>query len=283
MKKVLRFLSVALFATVVMFSVSSCGFERIDAGYEGIQVNKYGSEKGVDQIVQVTGAVWYNKIREDIYEVPIFMQDYNYEEMEFKTADMMPTSISAGVQVRLPEGQTPALFVKYRNYFEKGTVNLDQVIYKHVRKAFSNAVGDYKAEELITKKEEFAKTAEEEVVATLGKLGFIVEGVFLLGDPSLPQAIQAQVSKKIEADQIAQQKENELRQAEADAAKLIAKSQGEAEAAVIQAKADAEVYLLQTRNLSNAILEKMYIEKWNGDYGTGNVYGAGTNIMKNLK
>jgi regulator of protease activity HflC (stomatin/prohibitin superfamily) len=263
MKRIRNFLLV-LGAVALMLSTTGCGFERIDAGYEGIQVNKYGSEKGVDQVVQVTGAVWYNKIREDIYEVPIFMQDYNYEGMEFKTADMMTTTISAGVQVKLPEGETPALFVKYRNYFGKGTVNLNEVIYKHVRQAFSNAVGEYKAEELITKKEEFAATAEQEVTTTLGELNFIVEGVFLMGDPTLPQAIQAQVDEKIKADQIAQKKESELRQTEADAAKRVADATGRAEAAVIEAQADAEVYRLQSRELSPIIVQKMFVEKWDG-------------------
>lgn len=262
---------------------TGCGFERIDAGYDGIQVNKYGDEKGVDQIVKVTGAVWYNPIREDIYEVPTFMQDYNYENLEFKTIDKMTTTVSMGVQVSLPSGQTPALFVKYRNYFDNGGVDLSEIIYKHVRQAFSNVIGRYKAEELIINKEQFAIAAEAEVQKTLGELGFVVEGVFLLKDPTLPAAIQDQADAQVEANLIAQKKESELRQKEADARKLVVEAQGIADAAIIQAKADAEVYLLQTRNLSAAILQKMYIEKWNGDYGTGNVYGAGTNIMKNLK
>jgi regulator of protease activity HflC (stomatin/prohibitin superfamily) len=141
----------------------------------------------------------------------------------------------------------------------------------------------YNAEELITKKEEFAIVADSLVTATLGELNFIVEGVFLLADPSLPPAIQKQVEAKIAADQIAQMKQSELKQAQADAAKVVATAKGRADADVIQAEADARVYLLQTRNLSPAILDKMYIEKWDGTYGTGNVFGAGTNIMKNLK
>lgn len=36
----------------------SCGYERIDAGYEGIKVNLYGDGKGVDDVSLVTGAVW---------------------------------------------------------------------------------------------------------------------------------------------------------------------------------------------------------------------------------
>ena len=36
---------------------TSC-MERVDAGHEGIKVNLYGSDKGVDDAVLVTGAVW---------------------------------------------------------------------------------------------------------------------------------------------------------------------------------------------------------------------------------
>ena len=48
---------IPVIAILMLISTSGCGFERIDAGFEGIQVNKYGDEKGVDQVVQVTGAV----------------------------------------------------------------------------------------------------------------------------------------------------------------------------------------------------------------------------------
>jgi regulator of protease activity HflC (stomatin/prohibitin superfamily) len=281
MNKIFKHVLLSL-GVVMILGLTGCGFERIDAGYEGIQVNKYGSEKGVDQIVQVTGAVWYNKIREDIYEVPIFMQDYNYDLKELKTSDMMTTALRAGVQVKLPEGETPALFVKYRNYFEKGGVNLDELIFKHVRKAFSNAVGLYKAEELITKKQEFAATADSLVTSTLGELGFQVEGVFLLADPSLPEAIQKQVDLKIQADQIAQTKESELRQKEADAAKAVVEAQGKADAMRIEADAEAYAYQVKLRVLTPLLVEQQWIDKWDGNLGTGNVYGVGTIPTKNI-
>ena len=37
--------------------LTSCS-ERIDAGSEGILVNLYGSDKGVDDVSLVTGRVW---------------------------------------------------------------------------------------------------------------------------------------------------------------------------------------------------------------------------------
>ena len=58
--KNLKFLALGMFAAALSFS--SCGMERIDAGHEGIKVNLYGSEKGVDDISLVSGIVWYNPI-----------------------------------------------------------------------------------------------------------------------------------------------------------------------------------------------------------------------------
>lgn len=46
--------------------LTSCS-ERIDAGSEGILVNLYGSDKGVDDVSLVTGRVWYNPFTEEVY------------------------------------------------------------------------------------------------------------------------------------------------------------------------------------------------------------------------
>lgn len=53
-----------------LFVLTSCGYERIDAGHEGMKVNLYGSSKGVDDVSLVTGAVWYNPFTEDVFSVP---------------------------------------------------------------------------------------------------------------------------------------------------------------------------------------------------------------------
>jgi hypothetical protein len=47
---------VAFIALVVVFQ--SC--ERIDAGHVGVKVNLYGSGKGVDDVTECTGMVFYN-------------------------------------------------------------------------------------------------------------------------------------------------------------------------------------------------------------------------------
>ena len=60
---------------VVLFN--SC--ERVDAGHVGVKVNMYGDNKGVDDVVAVTGMVFYNPITTKIYEFPTFIQHKEYK------------------------------------------------------------------------------------------------------------------------------------------------------------------------------------------------------------
>jgi len=66
---------VGFFLLVTLFF--SC--ERIDAGHVGVKVNQYGDNKGVDDVVAVTGMVFYNPFTTAIYEFPTFIQHKEYK------------------------------------------------------------------------------------------------------------------------------------------------------------------------------------------------------------
>lgn len=59
---------VFLFASALMLSLSFTSCERIDAGCEGILVNLYGSERGVDDVSMVTGRVFYNPATQEVFK-----------------------------------------------------------------------------------------------------------------------------------------------------------------------------------------------------------------------
>lgn len=48
----------SIFLILVAFTVALTSCTRIDAGHEGIKVNLYGSNKGVDNVELCTGMVW---------------------------------------------------------------------------------------------------------------------------------------------------------------------------------------------------------------------------------
>lgn len=83
-------LILGLLSLFMVFSMTSC-MEKVDAGCEGIKVNLYGSDKGVDDASLITGIVWYNPWTTTVYEYPTKGLDevirgtlYNYVKDAFR-------------------------------------------------------------------------------------------------------------------------------------------------------------------------------------------------------
>ena len=88
------------------------------------------------------------------------------------------------------------------------------------------------------------------------------------------------IDSKIKATQIAQQRENELREAEAEAKKVIAQANGVAESIRIRALAEANANKIVAASITSSLVEYEKIKKWDGKMPQ--VTGSGANIV-NLK
>jgi hypothetical protein len=93
--------------------LTSCS-ERIDAGSEGILVNLYGSDKGVDDVSLVTGRVWYNPFTEEVYEYPTFVQTIDYPAFTINAKDGSEFTVDPTVSLKMIDGNAPKVFKKYR-------------------------------------------------------------------------------------------------------------------------------------------------------------------------
>lgn len=87
MTKRITYAVVAVFVFIFMLVMFNSCNERIDAGYEGILVKLYGSDKGVQDVSLVTGRVWYNPLTENVYEFPTFVQTINYQAFSVNAKD----------------------------------------------------------------------------------------------------------------------------------------------------------------------------------------------------
>ena len=65
---------------MIIFLINSC--ERIDAGHVGVRVNLYGTGKGVGDLTECTGWVFFNPISTKIYEFPTYIQHKEYTKTE---------------------------------------------------------------------------------------------------------------------------------------------------------------------------------------------------------
>jgi len=283
MKKISLLFVVA--ALLITACCTSCA--RIDAGHVGIKVKLYGSEKGVQDVTEVTGWVFYNPFVIKVFEVPTFVQNATYtmdksegskedESFRVTTRDGMVVSFDVSMNYLTPAENVSKIFIKYR----KPPQDLNKTIMRnYLREAFNNTATLYTAEQLYEKRAEFTIKSDSAIRRILEPEGFIVEQIVLLNELRLPESVVKNVEAKVSATQIALQKQQEVMQARAEADKKIETSRGIAESMRIEA--DAEQYAFQKRKseLTPLLVQQMFISKWDGKLP---VYGEVPTLFRNI-
>jgi len=276
-----------LFTVLAVSTLFSCA-NRIDAGHVGIKVNLYGSEKGVSDITEVTGMVWYNPFTKSVYEVPTFVQNaiythndirgsYDNEEFRVTTKDGMTARFDLSMNYYTPAENVVSIFRKYRkpvSDLEKGVVRT------YLREAFNNVASKYTAEGLYESRAEFESQSEERAKEILQKEGFIVEQIVILNEIRLPDDITQRINDKVKATQITKQKQEEVLQEIAEAEKRVARARGDSSSMVIRAAAEASAYKIKKQELNQLLIQQQFLEKWDGKLP---VYGQTPTIFKNIQ
>lgn len=251
-----------LMAFVAMFMMSSCA-ERVDAGHEGILVNLYGDNKGVGDVSMCTGMVWYNPFTESVYEYPTYVQTVDYEPFTINAKDGSEFTVDPTVSLKIVDGKSPAVFKKYRKELKEV---INGTLYNYVKNAFRIQLNNFTTDYIVSNRDSIEKAIEHYLAADLLKENFQLEQ--LTSGLKYPETIVKAVNAKNEAIQRAQQAENEVKVAEANAKKLI-----------VAAQAEAQANQLKQQALTPQILEKMWIEKWDGKLP---VYGQVPTIFKDI-
>jgi regulator of protease activity HflC (stomatin/prohibitin superfamily) len=274
---------------VIALLVSMAGCERIDAGHVGVKVNMYGDGRGVDDITEVTGWVFYNPLSTKIVEFPTYIQHKEYkrvvdeygevtsdESFIVNSKDGSEFHVSPILNYSVKREKVPHIFQKYR-------VELPQVeegfLKTAVYDAFRIVANSYTADELIGNREQFELKVRQVLQKQLEPEGFIVSQ--FTSNLVYPETFKKAIESKNNAVQAALRAENEVKTAEAQAKIKIAKAEGNAQAMLTQAKAEAEANSLKQRTLTPMLLQQQWIEKWDGRLPTTQL-GSGTNMMYNI-
>lgn len=237
---------------------------KINPGEIGVVVNPFGSTRGVEKDELGIGihflAPW-----KSVYKFPTYEQNHQWIEDEvfvFQTAEGLPVSAEMGISYHLEQNKIHELFHKYR----KGMKEITELYVRNVlRDNLNKLASKINIEDLFSdKKEDFFNQVHANMNEELDGIGIVITHVYIIGRINVPDSVKEALNKKIEAVQRAQQRENELREAEAEAKKIIAKSKGEAESLVIEAKSRAQENDLINKSLTPELLKWKYLEKWNG-------------------
>ena len=256
-------------AILLMAATLGSGCTRVNVGHVGIEVHYAGSDRGADSYPRRTGWVFYNPIGTDVLEYPTYVQTAiwamnkdeggaNNEELCFNSKEGLVICGDISLSYQLNAEKVPHFYVKFRsddlNAFTHGFLR------NVARDAFNEIAAAYPVEDLYgSKKEEFLIKVKARINSQVQGIGVELQQFGFIGPPRLPQPVVEALNAKIAATQNAIRVENELRTAEAEAKKQVAKAEGEARAnqALTQSLTPE---LLSWRQLE--ILQ----QKWNGAF-----------------
>ena len=251
---------ISIFATLLLVTCccTSC-YTRVDAGHEGIKVNLYGDNKGVDDVELVTGAVWYDPITTAVYEYPTFVQTVDYEPFAFNSKDGSVFTFDPTIMLQIKPGAAPEVFVKYRKGLDEV---LNVTLVPIIQDAFKEEINARQDNDLISMQAEFQNAIEARLAEELGKENFIVSKVTT--GIKYPVALVESINEKNRALQDELKIINQQKVAEAEAKKKITIAEGDA--AVQKIQADAEAYYNRTvsASLSTNLVNMKALEKWDG-------------------
>jgi regulator of protease activity HflC (stomatin/prohibitin superfamily) len=267
-----------LLAIVSLIYISGCACERVPVGYAGVKVHLLGSSKG-DVEVMKPGRYWIG-FNEDLFLFPLFKQTYPFsasktegksedESFWFQASKGLQINADVGVTLTVQKEKVVDLFTSYRT-------GIDEIIHNFLRNimrdAFNEVASAYTVEDLYgEKKTNLTKEVLAIVQAKMAPQGILVEDVHLLSALRLPQNVVGAIQMKIQATQMAEKAENELRMAQAEAKKRVAEAEGEALAIKAKAEGDAAANRAKISTIDQKLIDyermlndRKAIEKWNG-------------------
>lgn len=246
-------------ALAMSLVVQACTCGKIEPGHVGVVVPLSGSEKGT---LETTSNGWYMySFNTQVYEFPTYNQQYNWknddagktpqrERMYFADRNGLRLGVDVGIQFHVPASKVTTLFTTYRQDLDRIR---DTILKMSVQNALNLTAQTYTAEDMFgDKRGEFFKKVQDQVTTELSPNGLEIVSIYLNGELELPDAIRNTIQAKLQATMSAQQKENEKRMVEAEAAKTIAAAQGAATAQIATAEGEAKARIARAEGDARA-------------------------------
>lgn len=274
---------------VLALAMFVTGCTTIPPGSVGIVVNKWGQNRGVQDYTTTTGFVSYNPMSTDIEEFPTSAQtikwtqdpkegglndkdnDGSDESITFVTNKGLSVNADVSLTFQFTDQRLiPAFYVKFRSDDIKSFAY--GYLHNVTRNAMTEVGSHYSVEDVMGgKTEEYVKAVQAKIQDDVGPLGITIGQFGFIGKLRPPQTIIDAINAAQQAQYLAIQKQNELLQAQADAAKQVAAAKGQADAEVTRATGQAQANKMINDSLTDKVLERIRldvewkrIDKWDG-------------------
>jgi regulator of protease activity HflC (stomatin/prohibitin superfamily) len=269
----------------LLLLLSSGCSKLVPVGYEGIKVNQWGGNRGVQDLAIRTGRVFYNPFSEDIFIYPIYLQNYQFTEdkrdesptseaIVFGSREGVQITADVGIGIVIPPGQSAHLLQKYRK-------DAYAIIHGPVRTTLWNAFRRYSEkmgvmEIMGARSSDLIDSVFVAVTDSLvGNDGLHLEYVSFLSRPRVPEEVNHAITATIVATQKSVEAQNMIVESTAKAEQRVAYARGEslvtvmgaqaaAQSTWIRAEADARANTRINASLTAQVIEWKTRETWNG-------------------
>ena len=261
-----------LAAGICALTLTAC--DRVPAGYRGVIVNLYGSDKGVSEESVGVGR-YYLGWNKEMYLFPTFLQNRSWTQAQaitMQTSEGLTITTDAGITYQIQPDNIVKVFTKYRLGIDEIT---DTFLHNMVRDAMNEVASTMTVDQIYgIKKEHFISEVNRIVIKDAAANGINVDKIYLIGSFVLPQMVKDSIDVKIQASQNAIKVENEIATSRAQAQKTIVEAQAQAQQIIINAESQAKANRILAESLTPEFVQYQAILKWNGTLPTTNAGGA---------
>lgn len=260
----------------IFIAINPVGVKVVDSAEIGIKFHKWASDDSKQGGVEGTcrGWVFYNSYTTSVFTYPTYIQRKNYEPFTVNAKDASTFTMDPQIAYRIDPGKACDIFVKYR----KGIEDLESgYIRTCIYEAYRTCANKYTSDSLMSHRAEFEADVRVRLDKSLRAEGFLVEEFTSAITP--PQSLSDMIDSKNRAVQAALKAENEVKEAEANAKIVIAKAKGTAEAKRIAADGEAYANSKIASSITPTLVQKMWVEKWDGKMPTTMTGNGGTMMM----
>jgi regulator of protease activity HflC (stomatin/prohibitin superfamily) len=242
--------------------VTSCS--QVPAGYRGVIVNLYGSDKGVSEQSVGVGR-YFLGWNSELYLFPTFLQNYSWkgeQAITMQTSEGLSISTDTGITYSIQPDNVVKVFTKYRLGIDEIT---NTFLHNMVRDAMNEVASTMTVEQIYgSQKAQFISKVNDIVKQEARQNGIEVDKIYLMGSFELPATVSASINSKIQASQNAMKVENEVATARAEAQKTIVEAEARGKQILINAESQAKANRILAESLTQEFVSYQAILRWDG-------------------
>lgn len=225
-------IGVLLLIGIILFF---CSFKTIKSGEIGLKT-RFGK---ITETSLKEGINFKVPFIEKITKINIKVQKAEMN-IEGSTKDLQIVNTNVAVNYRINQDKAPSLYKQVGNGYEETILN------PAIKESIKSAIAQYNAEEITVNRTAVSQSCLKAIQDKVEKYGIVIED-FNLTDFSFSE----EYTKAIEDKQVAEQN--------------LEKSRLEAEKKIVEAEATKKANDLLQESLTDELIMKQFIEKWNGE------------------